>query len=204
MNQIFKALLYLHKNNIVHRDLNPENILCEGDQIKIGDFGLSRFIDEGTLLKTMCGTPLYVPPEILTAKPYSGDKIDVWSSGVILYVMVCGYPPFDEGTESGNRVLFNNISNGRFEFKEKYWGSKSDEVKDLTNGLTFAGIVTCGAPDHEKTTAGIVQSLSSLATFVPGWRWAGAKTTSTANGLTDEALKQAFELGKAAVEKALA
>jgi len=79
-----------------------------------------------------------------------------------------------------------------------------DEVKERTNGLTFAGIVTCGGPDHEKTTAGVVQSLSSLASFVPGWRWAGAKTTSTLNGLSDEAQKEAFELGKAAVEKALA
>jgi len=79
-----------------------------------------------------------------------------------------------------------------------------DEVKDRTNGLTFAGIVTCGGPDSEKTCAGVVQSLSTLASFVPGWRWAGATTTSMYNGLSDDALKAAFELGKAAVEKALA
>jgi len=85
----------------------------------------------------------------------------------------------------------------------KEWALR-DEVKARTDGLTFAGIVTCGAPDHEKTTAGVVQSLSSLAEFVPGWRWAGAKTTSVSNGLSDEDLKKAFELGKAAVEKALA
>jgi len=79
-----------------------------------------------------------------------------------------------------------------------------DEIKERTNGLTFAGIVTCHNPDSEKTTAGAVQSLSSLASFVPGWRWAGAKTTSVFNGLSDEDLKKARELGKAAVEKALA
>jgi len=79
-----------------------------------------------------------------------------------------------------------------------------DEIKERTNGLTFAGIVTCHNPDAVKTTAGVVQSLSSLASFVPGWRWAGAKTTSMFNGLADEDLKQAHELGKAAVEKALA
>jgi len=81
-----------------------------------------------------------------------------------------------------------------------------DEVKDRTKGLTFAGIVTCGAPDHEKTTSGVVLSLSSLASFVPGWRWAGACTSSCkANeDPSDEDLKKVFELGKAAVEKALA
>jgi len=75
-----------------------------------------------------------------------------------------------------------------------------DEVKERTNGLTFAGLVSCGAPEHEKTTAGIVQSLESLATFVPGWRWAGVTTTA---GISEEAEKKAFELGKATVEKAL-
>jgi len=73
-------------------------------------------------------------------------------------------------------------------------------VKERTNGLTFAGLVSCGAPEHEKTTAGIVQSLESLATFVPGWRWAGVTTTA---GISEEAEKKAFELGKATVEKAL-
>jgi len=76
-----------------------------------------------------------------------------------------------------------------------------DEVKDRTNGLTFAGLVTCGGEDHVKTTAGIVQSMESLASFVPGWRWAGAETASA---VSDEVLKKAFQLGKAAVEKALA
>jgi len=79
-----------------------------------------------------------------------------------------------------------------------------DEIKERTNGLTFAGIVTCGGPDPEHITAGVVQSMSSLAEFVPGWRWAGAATAATTSGLSEEAQKKAFELGKAAVEKALA
>jgi len=80
-----------------------------------------------------------------------------------------------------------------------------DEIKARTAGLTFAGIACCGAPDHEKTTSGIMLSLSSLASFVPGWKWAGSTTTSShANeGPSEEALKNAFELGKAAVEKYL-
>jgi len=87
----------------------------------------------------------------------------------------------------------------------KEWALR-DEIKERTEGLTFAGLVCCGDPNHEKTTAGIVQSLSNLASFVPAWRWAGATTASAqANqGPSEEALKKAFELGKAAVEKALA
>jgi len=81
----------------------------------------------------------------------------------------------------------------------KEWALR-DEVKERTNGLTFAGLVSCGDADAEKTTAGIVKSLESLASFVPGWRWAGAETSS---GASEEGLKKAFELGKAAVEKAL-
>jgi len=81
-----------------------------------------------------------------------------------------------------------------------------DEIKERTTGLTFAGIVCCGNPDHEKTTAGIVQSMESLATFQPIWKWAGATTTNVRmnEGPSEGALKNAFELGKAAVEKALA
>jgi len=85
----------------------------------------------------------------------------------------------------------------------KDW-SLRDEVKDRTKGLTFAALVSCGAPDHKATTAGIVQSLESLASFVEGWKWAGVTTTTGGqDGPSDEALKQAFELGKATVEKAL-
>jgi len=77
-----------------------------------------------------------------------------------------------------------------------------DELKERTKGLTFAGLVTCGDLDHEATTAGVVKSLKSLADFTEGWRWAGAQTAS-AQKIDDEVLKKAFELGKAAVEKAL-
>jgi len=79
-----------------------------------------------------------------------------------------------------------------------------DEIKERTTGLTFAGIVNCGDPEHEKTTAGVVQSLSSLGTFVPVWRWAGHVSATSTPALSEDALKSAFELGKAAVLKRLA
>jgi len=80
-----------------------------------------------------------------------------------------------------------------------------DEARALTNGLTFAGLVNCHGPDHQGTTAGIVQSMKSLAEFVDCWKWAGAVTASSESDATfDAELKKVFELGKAAVEKALA
>ncbi|EKE40169.1 hypothetical protein ENUP19_0006G0010 [Entamoeba nuttalli] len=134
IRQIFSALEYLHSQNIIHRDLKPENILCVKsgtDEIKITDFGLSRIINPETLAKTMCGTPLYVSPEILSGKPYNGSKVDVWSTGVVLYVMACGFPPFVEGENDGNRMLFDNILAGKFEFRSPFWDNKSLELKDL-------------------------------------------------------------------------
>ncbi|ELP91847.1 serine/threonine protein kinase Chk2, putative [Entamoeba invadens IP1] len=143
MKQMFSALGYLHSHNIVHRDLKPENILCVtkgGDQIKITDFGLSRIITQTSLAKTMCGTPLYVAPEILSGQPYNGSKVDVWSAGVILFVMVCGYPPFSDGDDGGNRQLFDCICHQRYEFDPAYWGNKSPEVKDLIRHMLVVDI----------------------------------------------------------------
>ncbi|KAL7720944.1 non-specific serine/threonine protein kinase [Entamoeba marina] len=139
--QIFSALEYLHSQNIIHRDLKPENILClnnESDIIKITDFGLSRIISETHMAQTMCGTPLYVAPEILSGKQYRGTKVDVWSYGVCLYVMACGFPPFDggDGDETrGNRKLFDAICQGAYQFRSPYWDNKSKEIKDLISHM---------------------------------------------------------------------
>jgi calcium/calmodulin-dependent protein kinase I len=81
---------------VVHRDLKPENILLTGEQriVKITDFGFARYFDED-LMRTSCGTPCFMAPEILRRSGYS-DKVDNWSIGVIAYVLLCGFPPFDE------------------------------------------------------------------------------------------------------------
>ena len=143
MKQLFSALEYLHSKSIIHRDLKPENILCESkesDVVKITDFGLSRIISKESLAKTMCGTPLYVAPEILTGKEYNASKIDVWSCGVILYVMACGFPPFSGSDDDGNRKLFDNIQHANYEFRSPYWDDKSDELKDLISKMLVVDI----------------------------------------------------------------
>ncbi len=93
--QILAAVAYCHKFNICHRDLKPENILLDGNgDVKIADFGLAALQPAGTTLKTFCGSPHYAAYEIVKGYPYSGAKADIWSCGVILYVMLTGTVPF--------------------------------------------------------------------------------------------------------------
>jgi serine/threonine protein kinase KIN1/2 len=95
--QIASAIDYCHRNSIVHRDLKIENILISktGD-IKIIDFGLSNLFSPRSHLKTFCGSLYFAAPELLQARAYTGPEVDVWSFGIVLYVLVCGKVPFDD------------------------------------------------------------------------------------------------------------
>jgi serine/threonine protein kinase len=106
--QIINGIEYIHSHNIVHRDLKPENVLLTKEKkIKIIDFGLSNFYSkEGSLLVTPCGSPCYASPEMVSGKKYNGFMIDIWSSGIVLFAMVCGYLPFED---PNNEVLFKKI-----------------------------------------------------------------------------------------------
>lgn len=108
------ALDYCHRNNVVHRDLKIENIMInqKGD-IKIIDFGLSNLYLPKSLLKTYCGSLYFAAPELLSAKPYTGPEVDIWSFGVVLYVLVCGKVPFDDPVVS---VLHEKIKKGNIEY----------------------------------------------------------------------------------------
>ncbi|KAH3680303.1 hypothetical protein WICMUC_000370 [Wickerhamomyces mucosus] len=108
--QIISAVEYCHRHKIVHRDLKPENLLLDDNlNVKIADFGLSNFMSDGNFLKTSCGSPNYAAPEVISGKLYAGPEVDVWSCGVILYVMLCGRLPFDDEFIP---ALFKKISNG--------------------------------------------------------------------------------------------
>ena len=95
--QVASALDYCHRNSIVHRDLKIENILISktGD-IKIIDFGLSNLFSPRSALKTFCGSLYFAAPELLQARQYTGPEVDIWSFGIVLYVLVCGKVPFDD------------------------------------------------------------------------------------------------------------
>ncbi|CDW86406.1 protein kinase domain containing protein [Stylonychia lemnae] len=95
--QLLSGIEYLHKIKVCHRDLKPENLLLdENKNIKIVDFGLSNTYKVGETLKTACGSPCYAAPEMIAGKRYHGLNADIWSSGVILYAMACGYLPFED------------------------------------------------------------------------------------------------------------
>jgi len=130
------ALAYIHARDIVHRDLKPENILLASNAddapIKITDFGLARSMDGGALMKTACGTPGYVAPEVLRNQGYSSGAVDMWSAGVILYVLLCGFPPF---MEEELPALFQRIIEGQYDFPEPWWDDVSEEAKDFVTAL---------------------------------------------------------------------
>lgn len=110
--QIVCAVEYCHRHKIVHRDLKPENLLLDHDlNVKIADFGLSNIMTDGNFLKTSCGSPNYAAPEVISGKLYAGPEVDVWSCGVILYVLLVGRLPFDDEYIPS---LFKKISSGKF------------------------------------------------------------------------------------------
>ncbi|XP_077421933.1 serine/threonine-protein kinase SIK2 [Vanacampus margaritifer] len=110
--QILSAVEYCHNRKIVHRDLKAENLLLDGHMnIKIADFGFGNFFQPGEPLATWCGSPPYAAPEIFEGQQYEGPQLDIWSMGVVLYVLVCGALPFDGPTLP---VLRQRVLEGRF------------------------------------------------------------------------------------------
>jgi calcium/calmodulin-dependent protein kinase I len=132
---LFKALGYCHQHKIAHRDLKPENLLLlsadDDSNIKIADFGFAKKCLTPNSLNTQCGTPGYVAPEILEGTPYD-TKADMWSLGVIVYILLGGYPPF---IEQNQRELFRKIRNGQYKFHDEYWSQVSNEAKELIRSL---------------------------------------------------------------------
>jgi calcium-dependent protein kinase len=138
MKQLLSAVAFCHKNGIIHRDLKPENILLEEEEeatkeyftIKVIDFGTSGKIKKGQKYNDVIGTPFYIAPEVLKNK--YDEKCDIWSCGVILYVMLSGEPPFygEDDDEIYNKILTEEV-----QFNQKEWEDISDEAKDLVKKL---------------------------------------------------------------------
>ena len=127
--QIIAGISYIHKLNIVHRDMKPENLLLDhGHQIKIVDFGLSNTFKEGELLKTAWGSPWYASPEMIAGKKYEGPIADIWSWGIILFALVWGFLPFED---QNTALLYKKILAGEFKIPKFL----SSDLQDLISKI---------------------------------------------------------------------
>ncbi|KAJ3574349.1 hypothetical protein NP233_g1835 [Leucocoprinus birnbaumii] len=127
--QIISGIEFSHRLKIVHRDLKPENILLDDDlNVKITDFGLSNEMSDGDFLATSCGSPNYAAPEVIRGGVYAGPEIDVWSAGVILYVMLSGRLPFEDDDV---HMLFSKITQGSFHIPSSF----SNDARNLISAM---------------------------------------------------------------------
>lgn len=135
IRKIAEALKYCHDMGIVHRDLKPENLLYDSPnddaKIKIADFGLAKLLSDESMMTTACGTPGYVAPEILHGNSYT-SAVDLWSLGVIAYILLCGFPPF---YDENNAALFAAIKACEYDFPSPFWDDVSTGAKDLIQRL---------------------------------------------------------------------
>ncbi|KAL2199300.1 kinase-like domain-containing protein [Corynascus similis CBS 632.67] len=135
--QLFDGIKYLHDRDMVHRDIKPENILLMDNNltVKIGDFGLAKIVGEASFTTTLCGTPSYVAPEILAnSKNRRYTKaVDIWSLGVVLYICLCGFPPFSDELKAPDFPygLADQIREGIYQYPSPYWDPVSDLALDL-------------------------------------------------------------------------
>jgi len=132
MQQAFRPIYYMHQQGITHRDIKPENFILSSKEsievanLKLIDFGLSCKFTSGKSLTTKAGTPYYVAPQVLSGD--YNELADVWSCGVVMYVLLCGYPPFHGETDA---TVLARVKAGVYKFPEAEWANISEDAKDL-------------------------------------------------------------------------
>ncbi|XP_078360153.1 calcium/calmodulin-dependent protein kinase type II delta chain-like isoform X2 [Oculina patagonica] len=136
IQQILESVYHCHQNNVVHRDLKPENLLLaskeKGAAVKLADFGLAIEVDgDKQGWYGFAGTPGYLSPEVLKKEPY-GRPVDLWACGVILYILLVGYPPF---WDEDQHKLYSQIKAGAYDYPSPEWDTVTDEAKELINTL---------------------------------------------------------------------
>ncbi|CAO0793101.1 unnamed protein product [Mucor circinelloides] len=168
IRSVLTGLEYLHKNNIVHRDMKPENLLFKTPEsdadLVICDFGIAKLSSQTSALETVCGSPGYVAPEVLLQKGY-GPPIDMWAVGVITYTLLCGYQPF----QAEDQVeLIDEITHARYDFHERYWRNISMEAKDFIRSLLTLDaekrLTATAAMKHKWMTSSDINDIDILET----------------------------------------
>uniref|UniRef100_A0A3P8UTB4 calcium/calmodulin-dependent protein kinase n=1 Tax=Cynoglossus semilaevis TaxID=244447 RepID=A0A3P8UTB4_CYNSE len=136
INQILESVSHIHQHDIVHRDLKPENLLLaskmKGASVKLADFGLAIEVQgDQQAWFGFAGTPGYLSPEVLRKDPY-GKPVDIWACGVILYILLVGYPPF---WDEDQHKLYQQIKAGAYDFPSPEWDTVTPEAKNLINQM---------------------------------------------------------------------
>uniref|UniRef100_A0A6G1SQM5 calcium/calmodulin-dependent protein kinase n=1 Tax=Aceria tosichella TaxID=561515 RepID=A0A6G1SQM5_9ACAR len=136
IQQILESVNHCHMNNVVHRDLKPENLLlaskAKGAAVKLADFGLAIEVQgEQNAWYGFAGTPGYLSPEVIKKEPY-GKPVDIWACGVILYILLVGYPPFWDEDQYN---LYSQIKNGAYDYPTPEWDTVTPEAKNLINRM---------------------------------------------------------------------
>lgn len=153
MRSLLEVVQFLHSQNIVHRDLKPENILLDDCMnIKLTDFGFAVQMEQGQKLKEVCGTPGYLAPEIIQCSmdaEHGGydTAVDIWSSGVVMYTLLAGSPPFWHRKQM---LMLRMILTGKYDFSSPEWEDRSDTVKDLISRMLVVD------PKHRYTARDVL------------------------------------------------
>ncbi|ULT96952.1 hypothetical protein L3Y34_005045 [Caenorhabditis briggsae] len=135
IQQILESIAYCHSNGVVHRDLKPENLLlaskAKGAAVKLADFGLAIEVNDSEAWHGFAGTPGYLSPEVLKKDPYS-KPVDIWACGVILYILLVGYPPF---WDEDQHRLYAQIKAGAYDYPSPEWDTVTPEAKSLIDSM---------------------------------------------------------------------
>lgn len=164
--QLVSAVRYCHSRGVFHRDIKPENLLLDaaGD-LKVADFGLGALSADGALRHTMCGTPAYVSPEILSKQGYDPAKVDIWSCGVVLFVLAAGYLPFNDGSLIN---MYRKIYAGRFRCPNWFSPELRHLLRCILDPNPATRIGTDGIMDHPWFRHGADDDDAELAQLMRG------------------------------------
>ncbi|KAL3902568.1 MAG: hypothetical protein SGPRY_012012 [Prymnesium sp.] len=163
VRQVAEGVLHLGSVGVCHRDIKPENLMYASSHphapIKITDFGLATFCGEGhPPIKSVVGTPAYSAPELLDPDTTYGKEVDMWSTGVVLFVLLGGYNPFDAFSDAANSTVISRVVGGRWRFEASRWGHISQLAKDAVSGMLRADPTCRTTPSQLLCSPWIVEA----------------------------------------------